>query len=136
MNKQRIAIPVSGNSGLNSMISGHFGRAPGFFVVNTDGTQAEYLISQEAKAASECAPITALARAGAKLVAAHSMGKGALQRCHQAGMQIYQTQAQRVVDLLADLEKGVLNDFPDSALCNHASGHHEHEEEHCHRDHE
>ena len=128
----KIAIPVTQNAGLNSQVSGHFGRAPGFFIVNSGGSDAQYLESSEQREASECAPISALAKAGVSMVVARSMGRGALSRCHQAGMQIYQTQAERVIDLLADLESGQLTDFPDSALCNHGSGHGGHHAEHCH----
>jgi predicted Fe-Mo cluster-binding NifX family protein len=132
----KIAIPVTHNAGLNSEVSSHFGRAPGFFIVTRDGSSAEYLDSREQREASECAPITALAKAGVVMVAARSMGRGALNRCHQAGIQIYHTEAERVVDLLAVFESGQLRDFPDSALCSHGSGHGRNHGDHCHEHHE
>jgi predicted Fe-Mo cluster-binding NifX family protein len=115
-----IALPVVRSDGLQSLISDHFGKAPGFIVADTSGSTAAYLDAAEHRGASECAPIQALARAGAGIVAAKSMGKGALRRCHEAGMRIFQAEGRTVADCLARIANDSITDFPDEALCHHA----------------
>lgn len=124
----RIAVPVTSDNGLQSPISGHFGKAPGFLTVNMDGSGVAYLDSATSRAPSECAPVSALAAASVQIVVARSMGRGALNRCHQAGMRIYQTEAESVGDLLDELSAGIFVDFPDAALCHH----HAHHNDECH----
>lgn len=123
MKKKMIAMPVVGYDGMDSKLSEHFGRSPGFIVADIEGRELTYLNTGRARGASECAPITALARAGARVVVAKSMGRGAMQRCHVAGMQILQATGGTVSEVLQLLRDGQSPDFPDAALCNHHSHH-------------
>lgn len=123
----RLAVPVIKDAGLDSVVSAHFGRAPGFMSLMSNGTEAIYLESRSCREASECAPVSALAKVGTEVVFARSMGRGALNRCYQAGIKIYQTQARSLRELLKELNDGSCIDFPDTALCSHGSGNHEHD---------
>ena len=125
----KLAVPVIADRGLDSVVSGHFGKAPGFMTIMSDGSDAGYLDSRSSRQPSECAPIFKLSKAGVKLVLARSMGRGALSRCHEAGIKIYQTQAGSLRDLLHEIASGALVDFPDSALCSHGSEHRGHNQE-------
>jgi predicted Fe-Mo cluster-binding NifX family protein len=115
-----IALPVDHSDGLQSLISDHFGKAPGFIVADASGSTALYLDAAKHRGASECAPIEALTRAGARIVAAKSMGKGALRRCHEAGMRIFQAEGRTVADYLARIASDSVTDFPDDSICHHA----------------
>lgn len=115
-----IAMPVESPDGLQSVISAHFGKAPGFIVADAFGSTVVYLDAAEHRGASECAPIQALSRAGARVVAARSMGKGALRSCHDAGLRIFEAEGRSVADCLARIANHSIKDFPDEAICHHA----------------
>jgi predicted Fe-Mo cluster-binding NifX family protein len=125
----RIAIPVMGYDGLNSKVSAHFGNAPGFIVVDGNGSELTYLDTAKARRPSECAPVHALVQAGSKLVIASSMGRGAMERCHSAGLQILHAVGNTVAEVLAAYRSQHCPDFPDDALC----AHHDHEGHDHHR---
>jgi predicted Fe-Mo cluster-binding NifX family protein len=65
-----------------------------------DPVRVSLLVENTARRASECAPISALVRAGARVVVTKSMGHGALRRCHEAGMQIMEASGRTVKELL------------------------------------
>jgi predicted Fe-Mo cluster-binding NifX family protein len=119
--KKLIAIPVSGYDGIHSKVSGHFGKSRGFIITDEAGGELTYLDTAKVRGASECAPITALVRAGARVVVAKSMGRGALRRCHEAGMQILEANGATVKEVLDLYQSGQTADFPDTALCAHHS---------------
>ncbi len=118
----RLAMPVNRYDGLDSTLSQHFGKAPGFIVVDATGGELTYLDSAKARRASECAPIQALVSAGSRVVLANSMGRGAMARCLAAGMQILQAEGQTVAEVLEAYRGQHCPDFPDDAICSH----HEH----------
>ncbi|WP_269524360.1 NifB/NifX family molybdenum-iron cluster-binding protein [Coraliomargarita parva] len=124
----RIAVPVLKQAGLGSQISAHFAKAPGFLIVDSDGGNESYLVTAESREPSECAPIRALARAGAKVLICHGIGQGALARCHEAGMQILKAEGFTVSEALASFRDGACPDFPDGQLCCNHSDHHDHGE--------
>ncbi|MBC2606260.1 NifB/NifX family molybdenum-iron cluster-binding protein [Pelagicoccus albus] len=122
----RLVMPVIENNGLESLISEHFGQAPGFLAIDCDGQNPVYLDAQEARGPSECAPIDALARSGAKYVLCKGMGKGALKRCLHASLQVMQAKGNTVAEVLEAVREEGWADFPDSAICDHGGDHHHH----------
>ena len=132
INRSRIAIPVVGYDGIDSRVSKHFGSAPGFIVTDDTGGEFTYLEPAKVKQGSECAPVHALASAGSKVVIASGMGRGAMQRCHNAGMRILHTVGgDTVADVLEAYRAQSCPDFPDSALCAHHKHEHEHHDGEC-----
>lgn len=123
MNTIRIAVPVSRDCGMNSPVSGHFGKAPGFVIVDSEGKEAYFCRSKEIRGASECAPIDGLKKLGAHVVIARSMGRGALRRCYEAGLQILRSEAATVAELVEEFRNGLCVDFPDSEICDHHGEH-------------
>lgn len=133
MKKQtvRLAMPVNRYDGLNSKLSQHFGKAPGFIVVDASGGDLTYLDTARARRASECAPVQALVSAGSKIVLANSMGRGAMARCHSAGMQILQAEGATVAEVLEAYRGQHCPDFPDEALCSHHTHTDDENAHHC-----
>jgi predicted Fe-Mo cluster-binding NifX family protein len=78
MKKQRtrIAMPVVGYDGVDSVVSGHFGRSRGFIVSDSSGRELTYLDTAKARRPSECAPIQALVAAGSRVVLANRQENG------------------------------------------------------------
>jgi predicted Fe-Mo cluster-binding NifX family protein len=135
-NKLLAAIPVLKNEGLLSKVSRHFGKSPGFILINLHAEDFEYLDSKRIRKENECAPLSALDEKGCQVLFCHSMGKGALERCREAGLLIYQTQGGLTVsDVIATFRSGKRIELPDSALCHHDHDHchpHSHGESHEH----
>ncbi len=113
-----LALPVLGNDGLNSLLSDHFGRAPGFLVIDVDGGRPEYLTGASCHS-HECAPVDALIAAGADAVLARGMGAGALSRCRAAGLRVLEAKGESVGEALVAFLEGQSNILPKSALCHH-----------------
>ena len=91
------------------------------------GGEYTYLDTAKVRKGSECAPVQALASAGSKVVIACGMGRGAMQRCHNAGMRIlHTTGGMTVADVLESYRSSDCPDFPDSALCSHHKHNHDH----------
>jgi predicted Fe-Mo cluster-binding NifX family protein len=114
---------------VDSKLSSHFGKSKGFIVINSDGTDCEYIDSQRARQSNECAPIRSLVESGCRALICQSMGRGALATSHAAGFLIYKaTSGGTVAEVLEDFRQGNCLDFPDSALCSHHDDHdHDHE---------
>lgn len=123
INTTQIAVPVSRDCGIDSPVSGHFGKAPGFVIVDSEGKAACYCRSKEIRGASECAPIDELNKLGVQLVVARSMGRGALRRCHEAGFKILRSEATTVAGVVDAYRNGLCMDFPDTAICDHHGEH-------------
>jgi len=125
-----IAFPVERDGGLWSPVRQHFGRAQGFMVVDMKTENFRFLNSHEIRQAGECAPLGALSRLGVKEVLCRGMGRGALSRCRDLGIRVYQVGASTVTDGILERSAGHCPDLPDEALCDHH--HHGHDEGHDH----
>jgi predicted Fe-Mo cluster-binding NifX family protein len=122
-----IAYPVLESEGLRSKISPHFGRAPFFLVVETENHTCQGYATDGLRAEGECAPLRALARLGVREVHCPHMGRGALQRCFEYRLQVFQTTASTVEAALTARSAGLCPDLPDEALC----GGHDDDDHHC-----
>jgi predicted Fe-Mo cluster-binding NifX family protein len=122
-----LAYPVLESDGLNSPISGHFGKAPLFLVVDDTDCSCAVYSSGMLRSEGECAPLRALAGMGVAEVHCLHMGRGALQRCVDHGLKVFQTTASTIAEALSERAHGQCPDLPDEALC----GGHAHES-HCH----
>lgn len=122
-----ISYPVLESKRLLSRISTHFGRAPYFLVVETEDNTCRVFATDGLRVEGECAPLRALARLGVREVHCVHMGRGALQRCFEHSLQVFQTTVSTVDAALAARSAGLCPDLPDEALC---GGHHD-EDHHC-----
>ncbi|WFB37685.1 NifB/NifX family molybdenum-iron cluster-binding protein [Kiritimatiellota bacterium B12222] len=134
--KGLVAIPVLHNRGPASQLSRHFGKSPGFMLVDPALQTFQYCESASMKEAGECAPISALVGQGCAVLICHSMGEGALTRCREAGLEIVKAAGgTEVAEVLHAYALGEYEAFPESALCRHDHDHcgeHAHGKEHDH----
>ena len=127
----RLAMPVIRNEGLASVVNPHFGKSKGFLLVNADGTNVQYLNSDDIRLEGECAPVAGLVEAGAQALLCVGMGGGALARCQGAGLSVYQCPSGATVEqVLEGLASGRKAPFPEDSLCDHD---HNHDHNHDHR---
>ncbi|WP_309386712.1 NifB/NifX family molybdenum-iron cluster-binding protein [Cerasicoccus frondis] len=135
-NIHRLAVPVETNDGLDSKICPHFGKAPFFALVDTDGSNFECLTAESARLTGECAPIQGLTQRGCRILFGQNMGRGALLRAHEAGLLIFHAAGCRTVaEILKVHQDGLSIDLPDSALCDHHEHGHHHGHDHCECEH-
>jgi len=86
----RVAFPTETFQGLNSIVFGHFGSAPGFIVVDT-GTMGveEIKNSDQHHAHGMCQPLKALGDRQIDAIAVAGIGMGALMKLQSQGMRVY-----------------------------------------------
>lgn len=121
-----ITYPVLSDAGLDSIISGHFGKSPYFAVIDPDTRDCKIHDVTLLRDKEECAPLRALARMGVKEVYCVHMGRNALARCFRSGLQVYQTASETLAEALIERAAGLCRDLPDDALCESHEHHHHH----------
>jgi predicted Fe-Mo cluster-binding NifX family protein len=114
----RICIPVEDDQGLNSVVHGHFGSAPGFVVYDTDTTEVESVINQDVKHEhGSCNPLMSFANVKLDFVVAGGIGGGALAKLNQAGIRVFQATAKTIKENLHVLSTKGLSEFTMQHSC-------------------
>lgn len=113
-----ICFPVSEARGLQSELSGHFGSAPAFILVDEQGEGLEVRNNgHQSHPPGQCRPLAAL---GGRLVHAavvSGIGAGALRRLQAAGIAVYGAGGPTVEDNLALLRQGALTPVSPHGTC-------------------
>lgn len=115
-----IAFPVNSDRGLWSTISPHFGKAEGFIVVDLETEKFEFFDTNKLRQSGDCAPFGALSRMGVNELFCRSLGKAALDRCEEAGIQVLPMEAETVTDGILERSKSLGPDAPKVVLCRKA----------------
>ncbi len=119
----KVAICVTENKGLDSLVDSRFGRTGGFLLCHTENEEIEYLPNQQNLNASQGAGIQAAQNVvGAKVqgVATGFCGPKAFQVLSAAGVQVFQDCKGTVREVLQDLREGKLTS---SQTSNKSQGH-------------
>ncbi len=86
----KICFPTESLQGLESMVYGHFGSAPGFVIVETDTLQVEEIRNgDQHHAHGMCQPIMALGGRVVDGVVVGGIGMGALIKLQAQGIRVY-----------------------------------------------
>ncbi len=115
-----IAIPVEDDKGLDSLVCGHFGSAPGFLVVDTETGACRALPNRNAHHAhGACAPLASLQ--GEKLdgIVVGGIGGGALAQLRAAGLAVYLASAPTVREAVEGLKATALPRVEPGMACGH-----------------
>lgn len=124
-----VCIPVTADRGLESPVSGHFGSAPLFVLVDVETRRVEALTN--ARAVHEhgaCRPLDALAGHEIDAVVASGIGAGALMKLQSAGIRVFRAAAPTVAGCLdAFLRNEVEEIGPGGACGRHGAGHDDHD---------
>jgi predicted Fe-Mo cluster-binding NifX family protein len=122
----RLCIPIVRDDGPDSVISSHFGSAPWFMVVDTaTGTRAALANTNVHHEHGRCSPLETLSSERLDGVVVRSIGRSALSRLRQAGLDVLRTERETVGEALAAFEAGWLR----QVLATHACGGHREREE-------
>lgn len=127
----RICIPVTADRGLESPVSGHFGSAPVYMLVDADTREARALSNIRAvHEHGACRPLDALAGESVDAIVVGGIGAGALMKLQGAGIRVFRATAPTVAGCLdAFLANAVEEIGPGGACGRHGHGH---DEDHAH----
>ncbi len=121
----KIAIPVTEYRGLESPVSGHFGSAPAFALVDPETMSIEELGNRDHNHVhGACSPMKALAGARPEVVIVGGIGLGALTGLRAAGVQVYRCADGTVADAVRRFKAAQLAQIEETGACSgHAAGH-------------
>jgi predicted Fe-Mo cluster-binding NifX family protein len=121
----KVCIPVEQDCGLDSLVSGHFGSAPMFVLVDCDTMSVESLNNgDQDHVHGQCSPVRALAGANPDAVVVGGIGAGAIRGLRAAGIRVYGCAGGTVAEVVQQLKAGSLPEMNEDAACRgHAGGH-------------
>lgn len=126
-----ICIPVTADRGLESPVSGHFGSAPLFMLVDVETRRAKAFTNTRAvHEHGACRPLDALAGNEIDALVVGGIGAGALMKLQGAGIRVFRATAPTVAGCLDAFAKNEVEEIgPGGACGRHGHGH---DEEHDH----
>lgn len=117
----KIAFPTQMNTGLQSIVYGHFGSAPFFVVADTaDNSTDSFENPDRVHLHGQCQPLKALNGRKIDAVVVGGIGSSALRRLNSAGVRVYRAVKGTVADNLSLITAGQLPEFDITHTC---SGH-------------
>ncbi len=121
----KVAFPSQEDRGMDSPVYSHFGSAPFFLVVNTDGNGIETIENSDLHHAhGQCQPMAALGGEPVDAVVVGGIGGGALRKLQSSGIKVYRAVEGSVVENLTLIQEGKLLQFAFNQTCGgHAGGH-------------
>lgn len=124
-----LCIPVLQDLGLASPISGHFGHAPVFLLVDVGNRSTRAIANGHAHHAhGQCSPLASLAGEQLEAMIVSGIGPGAVNHLNAAGIPVFVTGGATVAEALAELDAGTLRRITPAQMC----GHHGHGHDHGH----
>jgi predicted Fe-Mo cluster-binding NifX family protein len=120
----KICIPVNEDQGLKSRVSGHFGSAPLFMIVDSDTGECRAIPNQnEHHAHGMCMPLASLKGETLDGVVVGGIGMGALMKLQAGGLQVFISEYATVEEALQAFKAGKLRTMvPGMACGGHSHG--------------
>lgn len=120
-----ICMPVLGDEGLDSRLSGHFGSAPCFAIIDTE-TRACRVVENANRHHSHggCHPVAAIAGLGVQGILVGGIGAGALSHLQAAGVRVWRAEGRTAGAALDAFTAGTPVELTPAAACvHHGHGH-------------
>jgi ArsR family transcriptional regulator len=87
----KICFPIEANNGLDSIVYGHFGSAPMFFIYDSETKEIEIIDNQNlGHLHGMCSPIQALNGKTVHALIVGGIGAGAINKLNTMGVKVYQ----------------------------------------------
>ncbi len=130
----KICIPTADEEGLRARLSAHFGQAPYYTIVDTDGWTLRTVINtNEHHAHGQCTPVASIQGLGVDAVVCRGLGRNALAKLRGAGLSVFVADEWLVEDAVKAYVAGDLPEMTDEQAC-HGHGHdHDHGHQHQHQ---
>jgi len=124
----KICIPTMDNRGLEGKVSGHFGSAPFFTLVDTESGACE-IIAKDGHGHEHggCAPVALLTPHDLDAVVCMGMGRGAIMKFGQAGINVLVAESEQVSKVVTAAREGSLRQLSAQDAC---AGHQQHGHDH------
>lgn len=120
----KVGFAVQGNEGVESQVYDHFGSAPAFLIVDTEGKDVLTVDNRDLHHVhGACNPIMALDGKTVNAMVVGGIGAGALRKLNALGIRVYGAGAPTVRENLALLGENKLQELSvDSSCCSHRGG--------------
>jgi len=120
-----LCIPVTEDKGLQSPVSGHFGSAPFFAIVDQDTGACRIIPNSDCHHShGACHPLATLAGEGVDGVVVSGIGAGALNKLQAANIRVFLSEQPTAGDTLTAFKAGTLRAAtPATACAHHGYGH-------------
>jgi predicted Fe-Mo cluster-binding NifX family protein len=113
-----IAFPTEKDNGFNSKVFGHFGSAPYFLMVDSEGQTVESVgNADQHHEHGQCRPVAALGGNKVDALVVGGIGGGALRKLVSEGIKVYRAVEGTVQDNLALINTGQLPEFKINMTC-------------------
>jgi predicted Fe-Mo cluster-binding NifX family protein len=123
----QICIPVLEDRGLDSRVSGHFGSAPAFMIVDTESLACRAIgNNNQHHAHGMCQPLAALAGQAVDGIIVGGIGMGALMKLQASGIAVFRAEHPTVAEAMAAYKEGSLRAVDQNGACAGHHGHHQH----------
>lgn len=122
--KMKVCFPTGNLQGLESVVYGHFGSAPGFVIVDTESREIEEINNGDLHHAhGMCQPLMALGGRKVEAIVVGGIGAGALMKLQAMGIKVYRAAEGTVSENISFILKGNLPEFDARFTCaGHAGG--------------
>jgi predicted Fe-Mo cluster-binding NifX family protein len=120
----KVGFAVEKDEGFESQVYGHFGSAPAFVIVDTEGKDVLTVSNQNLHHVhGACNPIMALDGKAVNAMVVGGIGPGAVTKLNALGIRVYAAGAPTVKENLALLGEDKLQELStDSSCCPHRGG--------------
>jgi predicted Fe-Mo cluster-binding NifX family protein len=117
----KICIPTETSEGLKARVYGHFGSAPFFTLVDTEGKNVEVINNEnQTHAHGQCHPVASLQGQKVEAVITGGMGLRAVQMFLDAGIKVFRVQGGTVEDIVQEIAANRIKPMTlDDACGNH-----------------
>jgi len=93
----KLCFPVEADNGLESIVYGHFGSAPMFYLYDSETKENEIIDNQNlGHVHGMCSPIQALKGRTVDVIIVGGIGAGAINKLNMMGVKVYQAMANTV----------------------------------------
>jgi len=114
----KIGFAVQGNEGVESKVYGHFGSAPAFVIVDTEGKDLLWVNNRDLQHVhGACNPVMALDGKRVDAMVVGGIGAGALAKLNALGIKVYGAGAPTVRENLALLGENKLEELSMNNSC-------------------
>jgi predicted Fe-Mo cluster-binding NifX family protein len=117
----KVCFPIEKDDGLSSVVSGHFGSAPQFLLVNTEDDQSVVITNADQHHShGACNPLKALTGQQVDGIVVGGIGAGALNHLQRSGLRVFKAQGATVRE---NMERIASNTLPEFAAQDSCPGH-------------
>lgn len=93
----KVCFPIEINNGVESIVYGHFGSAPMFFIFDTDTESIEVLDNHNlGHVHGMCNPLEALDGKSVDAIVVGGIGAGAIHKLNKMGIKVYKASADTI----------------------------------------